>query len=143
MSDTKTAVDPMHDHARKCTTAADRLSDKQRAAIELLILGQRMSCIAGAIGIDPSTLYRWRQDETFVAELDRCRRELWAGAAERLRALVHPSLDVMEQHLRDRYERNRFRAASSVLRLADLRKCIPPNGEERRVASGSCAEPLL
>jgi transposase-like protein len=130
MSDTTTAGDPMHDHARKCTIAADDLSDKQRAAIELLILGQRMSCIAGAVGIDPSTLYRWRQDEAFRTELDRCRRELWSGAAERLRALVHPSLDVMEQHLRDRYDRNRFRAASSVLRLADLRKCVPLDEED-------------
>jgi hypothetical protein len=130
MSDAIRPSDAMPENDRKCPIPADDLSAKQSAAIELLLLGKKMSGIAAAVGVDPRTLYRWRQDEAFRTELDRCRRELWSGAAERLRALVHPSLDVMEQHLRDRYDRNRFRAASSVLRLADLRKCIPVNEED-------------
>ena len=125
MNSLTAGADPMSQNVPECPAAADRLSDKQRAAIELLLLGKRPSDIAAALQIDRRTVFRWRQDDTFREELDRCRRELWAGAAERLRALVHPSLDVMEQHLRDGYDRNRFRAASSVLRLADLRKCAP------------------
>jgi len=125
MSNLTAGPEPMSPNVPECPAAAERLSDKQRAAIELLLLGKRPSDIAAALDVDRRTVFRWRQDEPFREELDRCRRELWAGAAERLRALVHPSLDVMEQHLRDRYDRNRFRAASSVLRLADLRKCAP------------------
>jgi hypothetical protein len=106
------------------------LSDKQRTAIELLLLGKSLSAVAARVQITPRTLYTWRQDELFCEELDRRRRELWDGAAERLRALVHPALDVLERQLRDEYDRARVRAAGMLLRLADLRKCVPPGKEE-------------
>ena len=35
--------------------------------------------------------------------------------------MVHPALDVLESQLRERYESTRFRAASVVLRLVDLK----------------------
>jgi transposase-like protein len=114
------------DHARKCPNEKNDLNDKQHAAIELLLLGKSFSGIARALDIDPKTLYRWRQDELFRDTLDERRRELWGVAAERLGALVHPSLDVMERHLADRYDRAQFRAAAAILRLADLRKSIAP-----------------
>ncbi len=109
---------------------SDTLSDKQRTAIELLLLGKSLSAVAARVQITPRTLYTWRQDELFCEELDRRRRELWDGAAERLRALVHPALDVLERQLRDEYDRARVRAAGMLLRLADLRKCVPPGKEE-------------
>src|SRR5688572_29353883 len=122
MSSISAGLEPMSQNVPECPAAAERLSDKQRAAIELLLLGRRPSDIAAALDVDRRTVFRWRQDDTFREELARCRRELWSGAAERLRARVHPSLDVMEQHLADRYDRSRFRAAAAVLRLADLHK---------------------
>jgi hypothetical protein len=39
--------------------------------------------------------------------------------------LVHPSLEVLAEHLAMRYDRNRFRAASAVLRLVKLNKLQP------------------
>ena len=78
----------------------------------------------------PRTLYTWRQDEDFRAELERRRHEVWDGAAERLRALVHPALDVLEEEVHDVYDRSRMRAAGMILRLADLRKCVPPRARE-------------
>jgi hypothetical protein len=39
---------------------------------------------------------------------------------------VHPALDILEEQLSDPYDRSRFRAASAVLRLADLRQVETP-----------------
>jgi hypothetical protein len=58
------------------------------------------------------------------------RRELWSSAAERLRALVHPAIDVLEKQLTDTYEPTRICAAGVLLRLTDLRKAIAPKSEE-------------
>src|SRR5262245_12498697 len=88
--------------------STDCLNEKQRAAIELMILGHKTGDVAKAIGVDRRTLYNWRQEESFREELARRRGELWSRASRRLAAMVHPSLDVLEKHLADRYEHNRF-----------------------------------
>lgn len=105
---------------------SDTLTDKQRKAIELLLQGKSLAAVALSVEVTRRTLYTWRQDERFDAELFRRRRELWDGAAERLRAMVHPALDILEQELHTEYDRSRVRAAGMLLRLADLRKCVPP-----------------
>jgi hypothetical protein len=104
-----------------------RLNDKQLAAIELMVLGKSYQAIAKAIEVDRKTLYNWRADDEFAGELQRRREELWGDASERLKALVHPSLDVLERQLGDRYDRARFNAASMLLKLVDLRKVIHPD----------------
>src|SRR5262245_55975964 len=114
----------MSDGVRKCPIGQSRLNEKQHAAIELLLLGKSLGATAKAIEIDPRTLYRWRQDADFRRELEQRRAELWGEAAQRLSAMVHPSLDVLEEQLYDRYDRARFNAALTLLKLADLRKGI-------------------
>ena len=116
----------------ECPNPGDRLNgappsltDKQLAAIELLLRGKSMSAVATALSMDRRTLYRWRQEEPFRFELECRRRELWDEAADRLRGMVHPSLDILERELADRYDGARHRAATAVLRLADLRKVVP------------------
>ena len=102
------------------------MSDKQLAAIDLLLGGQTIVSTAKTIGVTRQTIYNWRDDPLFDETLTSRRRELWSSAAERLRAMVHPSLDIVESELRNPYDRARFRAATAVLRLADLRKAVPP-----------------
>jgi hypothetical protein len=77
------------------------------------------------LAIDRKTLYLWRQDEDFKQALSERRRERWSAATDRLQAMLDRSLDVIEQHLHDRYDRSRFRVATSVLRIAGLNKCMP------------------
>ena len=101
------------------------LNEKQHAAIRLLVMGKSQVTIARKLGVDTRTVRRWQQDGTFRRELEQLRRRLWGEAADRLRALVHPSLDVLEQQLADPYERGRYRAANAVLRHANLKKCVP------------------
>ena len=125
MSDSTT----IPENSRKFPILARDLSEKQKAAIELLVLGNTLGETAEAIDVDPKTLFNWRRDEAFADALSARRAELWDEAAQRLRAMVHPSLDILEQDLANRHERARFRAATAVLRLADLRRTLhPPRG---------------
>jgi hypothetical protein len=100
----------------------DTLNEQQLAAIEMLATGRSPTRVARQLEIDRRTLYRWRQDPAFSAALGRRRRELWSDAVQRVRGMANASLDIIEQHLSDRYERIRFRAAQTVLNLASLKK---------------------
>ena len=104
---------------------ASSLNDRQRMALELIVAGQRDIDVAKAVGVDRKTIYRWRQDEQFRAELDACRRELWHGVVDRMRALLEPSVEVLNEHLHDSLDRNRYRAAVSILRISNVRGAIP------------------
>jgi hypothetical protein len=111
----------MPENARGCPNEKNSLNERQLAAIEMLLQGKPFSEVAASVGIDPKTLYRWRQDEVFSEALNARRREVWGGVIARLKDLVHPSLEVMAQHLADPYDRARFRAASAVPRLVNLK----------------------
>jgi hypothetical protein len=105
------------------------LTDRQRSAIEHLALGRSFTAAARELCINPSTLYRWRQEDVFRVELCRRRQEVWDGAAERMRALVHPAIDVLEEEVHDEYDRSRVRATGMILRFSGLRKFVPPDRE--------------
>jgi hypothetical protein len=96
------------------------LNEKRLAAIELLALGRSFTLTAKEIGIDRRTLFRWRRDEPFQEQLRLRHRELWGDVNDRLRMLVDPSIEVLCEHLNERYDRNRFRAATAILRFANI-----------------------
>jgi hypothetical protein len=98
--------------------------------IELLAIGKSFVAVAKAWGVTPRTVYNWRQEQSFREQPSERQQEIWQEAAVRLRGMVHPALDVVERQLRDPYDRARFRAAVSVLRLADLRKVVPFESEQ-------------
>lgn len=101
-------------------------SEKQRIAIEMLMMGASFSKIADELRIARRTLFAWRHDDPdFIAELDRRRRELWGDSADHLRALLPDAVEVLESFLRDTYDKNRFKAATTLLRLANVRSAIP------------------
>jgi hypothetical protein len=118
---------PIGQNSLNC--AGVSLNEQQRAAIELLAIGRSPGKVARQLEIDRRTLYRWRQDATFREALHDRRRELWSDAIDRVRGMVTPSLDIIEHHLTDRYERVRFRAAQTVLNLAGLKKHASEAGE--------------
>ena len=108
----------------------DDLNERQHAAIELLVLGLATGVVAKRMEIDRKTLFNWRQNPAFQSELQRKRRELWTEVAHRIRGLAHPSLDELQRHLNDRYDRNRFRAALAILRLANVTKACEEYDDE-------------
>jgi len=121
------AASAVHQNAPHCTTGhddlnktPDNLNEKKQIAIELLASGNACTTVARKIGVDRCTVYRWRQQPEFQARLAARIHELWGEATDRLKSMVEPSLEVMAEHLEDRYDRARFRAASLVLRLVKL-----------------------
>jgi hypothetical protein len=106
--------------------AAAPLSEKQRAAIALMLAGKSFAAVAQTLEIDRRTLFNWRRDEAFREDMDRRREELWGELIDRIRGLVLPSLDILERELADRYDRTRHRAAATLLHLSNVRKHVAP-----------------
>jgi transposase-like protein len=96
------------------------LNEKQRAAVELLAMGRSYVVAAKELDIGRRTLFDWRQKEAFQLALRQRHRELWGDVTERLRMLADPSVEVLVEHLNDCYDRSRFRAATAILKLANI-----------------------
>ena len=95
------------------------LTPRQLSAIHFLLQGLSEAAAAEKLGVTRITIYRWRTlNQTFSQELDRLRRELLAHSADRLRALLHPSLDILANHLHSADPRTAFRAAALIARIA-------------------------
>jgi uncharacterized protein YjcR len=67
------------------------LNKKQKLALELLTSGRGMSYkeIAEAVGVNPKTLWSWRNAPEFVTfqeELDKLNNERWQAAEDAARA---------------------------------------------------------
>jgi len=105
-----------------------RLTESQLQAIRRIIAGQRDGFIAKHLKISRKTLYRWKTHHPlFRLELSRRRQGLWHNSADKLRSLLPKALKVLNEHLDDRYDKTRFRAALHTLRLAGAQKITPPN----------------
>ena len=109
---------------RELPVGENGLNDKQLAAVELLSAGTGYAETSRILQITPKTLYNWRQDELFHEALCERRRELWGRANDRVRALLGPAIDVMEQQLKEKYDRSRVRAATVLLRLAGMHRTL-------------------
>jgi hypothetical protein len=98
-------------------TTDDRLTTKQRRALAVLLEGQTMGAAATAAGVSPKTLYRWRHEPAFVAELRAGESELIAGALRSLTALARPAVTVAGRVLADEGAPAgvRLRAAQTVI----------------------------
>lgn len=65
------------------------LSDKQFKAITEILSGKTDTAVADSVGVSRQTLLNWRKDDPyFMAELNRCRQEVWKGFINGLRDLV-------------------------------------------------------
>jgi hypothetical protein len=97
------------------------LTGPQLEAIDLLAAGKTDREAAAGLHLPRTCVTRWRlYDPLFQAELNRQRAELWSAAIDRLRSLVPKALDALAAELEDRESSGRLKAASAVLRLAQL-----------------------
>lgn len=75
------------------------VTPRQRLAIEALALGQDVMDAAQAAGVNRSTLYRWRRDPVFAAELRRIDAEALEQLGRGLMALSAPALEALKRAL--------------------------------------------
>lgn len=104
---------------------SDRLNDRQHLAIEMMLAGATLTAIAAKVGVSRQSVSTWRnQDPDFIAELKRRRLAQYSGIGDKLRALLDPAVDVLAEQLNDRYDQTRFRAATTLLRLANVKSVV-------------------
>jgi hypothetical protein len=94
--------------------------------------------IATELGVSPSTVWRWRCDPGFAAELRTAQRDRIAVMADRMHALAFRALDVLASILNDEQAAPmlRMRAAEVALDRAGW----SADGKEKRVALAIEAE---
>jgi transposase-like protein len=103
---------------RNVTQRKPQLDTRQMRAIELYAQGSTDAEVATELGVERSTVWRWRtQDRTFRSTLRRVHAEATGAGTARLESLVERALDVIASTLAD--ERVppavRLRAAEAVL----------------------------
>ena len=102
------------------------LSPEQSSAINLLVTGKSISETAVALEVPVQTVSEWYKSHPGVqAELNARRQELWAGTADRLRALLPKALEVLAEELQGE---NRLQAAVHVLKACRLYGAEVPTG---------------
>lgn len=104
-----------------------KLTDRQRAAIEMLVLGKSDVDVADRIGVHAVTIWRWKQQPAFRAALEQVRQFVFGSSRERLRDLVPKAIDV----LRNRLLFNDAASAVRLLRLVQLDRPEPADDSKR------------
>jgi len=102
------------------------LSLEQFRAIALLVAGKSNSEVAVTVGKERRTIYRWKQDPHFIAELNRQRKEIYEAGQAQLHGLLGKAVGVMERQL----DEGNFKAAVEVLKLLNVSaKTLKPDFE--------------
>ena len=87
---------------------------QQEMAIDMLVMGRRLTEVAKAVDISREQLWRWRkQDVGFKARLDEVQVEAHAARMNRFWALNDKAHDVLEESL----EEGDPKAAMDILKL--------------------------
>ena len=101
--------------ATECNTLARELTAKQQKAAMLLASGQADEIIADELGVDRSTIFRWRQSPTFRAEVNKHREAMLAMLQDSLRDAVSGALDTLKQIMTKSVDDSLKLKAASVL----------------------------
>jgi hypothetical protein len=118
----------------------NELSQRQRNAVELLLQGLSDQEAAAQVGVDRSTIFRWRKSIAFARELDRQRRLRCERAANQLQSMVPSALSILRQQLESDDPKQRIRAATILLRVATPGR-LAPTAPTNPTAAPSAASP--
>jgi hypothetical protein len=110
------------------------LGEKQKNAVALLLQGLSDEQVAARVGVDRTTIFRWRKSIPFARELDRQRKILWQQSAARLQSMVEPALDILRGQLTSDDPKLRLRAAAILLRFATPSRLAPSSAGAEKTA---------
>jgi len=94
-----------------------RLTNKQAAAIPLLVGGATDTDVASALGVRRETVSRWRAAPHFKEELDAAQARAFGDALDELRVGSVHAVRVLKKSLASEDENIQLRAANSMLRF--------------------------
>ena len=86
-----------------------RLSDRQRTAVVLLVLGDRIGNVAEKIGVCRTTVWRWRQNPDFRHALDKARELAFADSIDQIGALAPRYVDRIDRAIHSGNDNAAFR----------------------------------
>ncbi len=98
------------------------LSDQQQRAAVLLVSGVTVQDVAEQLAVHRTTLWHWRNLETFQAYLNQLRTEAQDQAVEGITALQEKALATVERLMDGGNDGVALRAASLVLEVAQARR---------------------
>ncbi len=85
------------------------LSLDQHRAIDLFLVGQNDTQVATSLNLHRVTVTRWRlYDHLFRSELNRRRKEYWAGASDAMRSILPNAFESVREQLRIAPSRGRL-----------------------------------
>jgi hypothetical protein len=108
----------------------NELSDRQRAAVELVLRGQSDIQVGAELGVDRGTVLRWRKCLAFARELDRQRSLRIERATDQLHALLTTAFDILQKEAASDDSRARMRAVAAILRFATPTRLAMPSAAE-------------
>lgn len=97
------------------TPTHDPALDTKAQAVLYLSRGWSTDRTGKAVGVDGSTVRRWRQDPTFQTEVSEARRRLLDEAVSALETAVRDAIDTLHEALSDESTAVRVRAANVLL----------------------------
>ncbi len=102
-----------------------KLSIQQMNAIDMLVTGSSDKEVAEKVGVDRSTVTRWRNyHPAFIAELNAQREAVWGAAKEKLRSLMPDAVDVVSEAIRDRENPDRVKVALELIRSVKMNESV-------------------
>jgi hypothetical protein len=81
----------------------DNARRKKMQAVHLLVGGQSMAHVAASLGVNPKTLWRWRQKPEFHQEIER----LLDNKREEMRLRLFRLVDLSLEELGDHFQHSR------------------------------------
>lgn len=117
---------------------AEKMSAKQEQAVLLLASGEAVQEVASAVGVSRATVWKWKRDGHFLAELHRLRNEFRESAIAAVLSLHREASEVLRKCLQSDDDATALRAARFVLERVEahppededhftLRMAMPPN----------------
>ena len=111
--------------------ARNALTERQRNAAELLLQGLSDQEVAAQVGVDRTTIFRWRKTVAFARELDRQRKLRSERAAHQIQAMAVSALGILQRELASDDPKDRMRAVSMLLRFATPSRMAMPSAMEQ------------
>lgn len=106
-----------------------KLTVQQQNAIDLLVTGCSDKEAADKLGLNRSTVTRWRlYHPAFKAELNAQREAVWGTAKEKLRGLVLDAIELLAQEMNRTDSEDRIEIAMSLLKLVRIGEGLSPSG---------------
>ncbi|MBM3136767.1 MAG: helix-turn-helix domain-containing protein [Chloroflexi bacterium] len=99
------------------------LDGKQEKALEMILQGEKDVAIAERLGINRTTIYRWRKhDSEFMEALDERQTLMREAARQGLMDLMDTALETVKEALSNGDSRTRLQAARMVLDMLNVKK---------------------